>query len=433
MNKYAYLIACINNGNFTKLNWLYSVLSLSTQHQVPNYPTPLYRDLTGYYVLDGEDKSYLVDNQDQKCDIRYPLYTLSEPLQLQAGALVNVKEVVDTTVGIVIANAITLIYPFGDKINFVNGGNIMDVIKKELIARLQDDEANDPNGITINEYLKCVNAINDYLSELAPIVTITSTRETITPPPGVHELRDKLLNDYKQAGKDINDPLVYKEIELAMENYAKEYLKNNPAYGNFVSGKIWDIAYKKTNLAKGLEPTFTGGVAPPILSSLSEETDLDPATLVAEANSLRVASYSRAKETVKGGTYGKWLQRHTSSLNIAVDDCGTTQGLTRLYFKSVKSAFTDTSILINGSWVDARKVTFEEGKSYVTRSMMYCKTDNPNHFCKKCTGASLADNPDSLLNAASELAFAMLNNALKKMHSTGIIKVTKIDIDKLLT
>lgn len=434
MDKYVYLLKALKANNYLELQWLYSILSLSEHLKGVNYPYPCLRDLNGYYTLEGTSSNKIYLTEDNKpCDIRLPLFNLADNLTLNKDDIPNVFEPVETRVGLVLLNMILIVYPFNNKIPYVNNGKIKSIISDNIAKRLMDDNDNNPDGITMDEYFKCLNAANDFLPALNPVVAVTATKKTLTRPPGMIETRDKLIEQYKNEGKDLNDPLVYKEIENALEKLAKDYLSDDPAYGNFLSGKVWNIAYKKTVLAKGLEPNFDDGTAPPILQSLSEGVDLSSETLIAENNSIRVGSYSRAKETVKGGTLGKWIMRFLSMLKIIPGDCGTKKGVKRVYFKSASSAFKDNKVLSGNTWVHTNKLSLEEGKVYTVRSLAYCELENPFHRCTECAGEHLAANPDSLLNAGTELSFAILNAALKKMHSTGIINLSTIHLNKLLT
>lgn len=436
MDKYEFfLLSGVKEGNYIQKSWCLSLLTSFRFSKTPTYRYPLLRNDVGYYTIEPDQTTpiYITD-QGKRPDPREPLFHLADEITLRAGDLPNVTETVDTTIGKALLNLICVCFPFGSKVAYYNGRKIKDYVGDQLASRLKDDDKQTSDSLSITEYYKAVNAFNDFLPGLSAATTVTATERSLTQPPDMEDLRTQVIKQALTEGKDVTDPMVYKAIEDKLNAYVDEYMKDDPAYGNFIAGKVRNVAYKKYFITKGMEPDFDFKLGAPIIASLSEGGDLNPETLVAEYNSLRVGSYSRAKDTQKGGTYGKWVQRTVSTLSVATEeDCGTTHGVRRKFNDATKHIFKNTMIYNGQTWVKATPSQLTKNTYYVTRSMGYCQHPDPAKYCKACAGEQLSDNAQSLLNAATEISFGILNASLKRMHTTGVINTVDIDLDEVFS
>src|SRR5690606_13555437 len=86
----------------------------------------------------------------------------------------------------------------------------------------------------VDEYIKFTNALS-FMEELSSICAWSATPKGIVAPKGIEKYKDQLVKEY---GDRLRDPVVLAEFEDKLKKYDDEYLKDDPAYGTFLSGKV---------------------------------------------------------------------------------------------------------------------------------------------------------------------------------------------------
>lgn len=307
-------------------------------------------------------------------------------------------------------------------------------IESIIAGKLEDEVPDDKKSkdkIYISQYNKFVNCVT-YMSGMASICIVTATEKNILPPPGIAKKRKELLEKYK--GK-LHDHVVVAQIEKELLEYDKEYLKDDPSYGKIISGKVANISRKRMYLMFGTEAGFDDSAdANLVEDSLYEGWPTDPDKLVDMFNSSRAGSYSRGKETQKGGVVAKVLLRSASNIMVEGEDCGTKVHLERNITKDNYTSISGRYILKGKDThlvEDDKEAKEYIGKTVYVRSPMYCKQEG-ERICATCAGKLLSINPKGVSMSLTEIAAIVLYASMKKMHGKEL-KTTTLDLDNYLT
>jgi hypothetical protein len=431
MNKRDLFIAAMKNGNYRKLAWVINAFSIAQKDKLEPDLYSIYRT----------DKDLLYTNKDSELekitdvkDISKPLYYAREPLTLNPGDLPNVTETIQTSYGIALANCVCVVYPFIDKIPYLNEHNFLNKLVGIVIAKLKPTpdnlSAKTKDYFYIDEYLKLTEA-TDYLTGFSKLFITGLTPKLISPPPGIDEFKKKLYAEYKDK---MGDPLVAAIIDKKLTDYAKEYLKNDPGMNFFSSKKQTDIVYKKMFLSLGAEPGLGGDPTKVdyIEASLSDGWDIKK--LPSMNNSMRKGSYSRGANTEIGGVRVKWLLRSTSGFILNSDDCGTNLGITLKITEDNVKRLVGFKLIGKNQQLKINNIQEANayiGKKVMVRSPQYCKQIDTG-FCKCCIGDRLSINPTGLGAAAGEIGSTIMLISMSSAHSKGLT-TTNVDLSKAFT
>ena len=366
--------------------------------------------------------------------IGQPLFSFKDKLTIDASWCPNVKEgTVDTTIGNLLFNLISIVTPFGGKIDYLQGkitvGQVEDMIAKRLV---DDTEENAPStAIYVHEYLKFVDSLS-YVECFAQLCAWAATEKTMLPPTGIHAFKQELLKKY---GDTLSDPVELSKFEKELKDFDDNYLKDDPTYGAFTSGKIKDIARKKMFLSLGAEAGFTESLnVVPVVNSLEEGWPTEPEQFTAMMNASRAGSFSRGSETVKGGVSAKVLLRAAGNMKIIDTDCETPLGIHRQFTQNNIHQLVGREVRLKNEWTIVKNQEEAEhlmGMTLVVRSPMYCKLDGDN-LCSHCAGQRLAENKNGVSIALTEISSTIMTSLLKAMHGK-VLSTTKLDIQKVLT
>jgi len=431
MNKRELFLAAMKNGNYKKLAWVISAFSISEKDKLEPDNFSILRKDNGLFYSD--DKGEIVEISDVK-DINKPLYYAREPLTLHPGDAPNVTETINTSYGIALANFICVIYPFENKIPFLNEHNFLNKLVDIVVAKLKptpdNQTAKTKDYFYIDEYLKLTEAA-DYLTGFSKLFIIALTPKTIAPPPGIDEFKKRIYAEY---GDRMSDPLIAAIVDRKLTDFAKEYLKGDPGMNFFNSKKQTDIVYKKMFLSLGAEPGLGGDPTKVDYIQASLADGWDVSKLPSMNNSMRKGSYSRGANTEIGGVRVKWLLRSTSGFTLNKDDCGTNLGITlKITEDNVKRLVgfnvigKDKQIKINNK----SEANAYIGKKVMVRSPQYCKQVDTG-FCKCCVGDKLSVNPTGLGAAAGNIGSTIMLISMSAAHSKGLSTV-KLDLTLAFT
>ena len=425
MTKVEYLKQCIINRSYTRVAWLIGVFGI-----IGNTTPKKYLDLT--YNANGYN--YLAENGELvriSDAFTQPLFNPKDQIVIDPSWTPLVTQSTETTVGRLIANVVCLYEAFGTNVPYINKSFSVSTVEAIVAPKLNsnpEDENYLPSMIYIRDYIKFIDSIQ-YLSNLSSIIVVSATPKIISRPEGLEEFIKELVEKYK--GK-LGSPVELANFETELKDFDDKYLKDDPAYGIFISGKIKNIARKKLFLTIGAELDFQEkAVVEPIISSLADGWNLNPKDFRLMMNGSRYGSFSRGSETVKGGVTFKTLIRATNNLKIVDTDCGTKLTLPRTYYEHNVHKLVDRSIVVKDTTIPIE--TIEQAKAFIgkevqLRSAAYCKLEGES-LCSTCVGKKISHHKDSLAILLSEISAIILTAALKKMHGT-VLATAKIDLDK---
>jgi len=435
MNKYQYFLKAIQSKAFENNHWMFSCFSIiqeNTQDWMQDpYPYRVVSTPIGYYFVDPEKKSELTQITD--CQPGIPLFTFKEKIELKSGFIQNLKEDIVTTIGNILFNCMCLINAFGDKIAFINKKIQIDEVEKEIASRLKDtpeqpDQRNNKH-IYVDEYIIFVDSLF-HLTNFSQLCVWGATEKVISPPPGIKEFKQKLLEKYKDS---LNSSVTLAKIDRELVEYDANYLKDDPGMNFLLSTKSRSIVRKKKYLIYGAEQGLEDSVTlDPITNSLDEGWDIKKFPQM--NNALRAGSFNRGAQTELGGESVKWLLRASSNIVITTQDCGSTIGKPFTVDKNNHRKLIDFTILIDG---DKKLISPEDdtaqyiGKNLMVRSPMYCKLSMTD-FCETCVGVKLSRNPTGLSMVISEYGSSFLGIFMSAAHAKQLA-LQKADLKTLIS
>ena len=420
--------------------WLISLLCITQPKEEPNYPYAFkVEEGKGYaYIPTNEDETQLewVEIEDYKPN--EPLFLYNEAIMINPGEVLNnpSQEAIETSVGLLIMNVAMLIYPFGNKIPYINKKFNAKDIEKHVAPRLTDDpdingddipNSKDPNVIHANEYLKFTEGAL-WLTNFTQVCVPGVTRKALLPPPDAEKRLEELLKEHEGQ---LDDPTTIVKIMDELIAMDKDYLKGDRSMGFLVNpNKDFNIVRSRLFLTHGYGMNFkeNGGIDY-IPQPLTKGTDLSK--LPEYTNISRAGTFSRAAETMLGGVAVKELLRASNNLKMDGDDCGSQLGLATLITEKNKNYYVGFSGFINGKTTLLTKELLESkvGTIISIRNPAFCKTSGTG-YCRTCCGPNLARHPTGLSSAISALGSAFMYLMMKAMHGkvAAVKKVNYKDV-----
>lgn len=356
-----------------------------------------------------------------------PVVSAIEPCEIIRGDIANYTDPkpLETTVGRLLINYLLFADPFGDIIPYHNkpfkGSYIEGVLSEALIE----------DRITVEQFYHYVRNLN-YIGHIPDFVAVNLTPKSLITDPAVKERKKKLLLELKDR-LDAGDATAMAQIESELIGMDKAWLKDDPSMRFLLKGKYFANVRKKLLLTTGsIESFSTAGQYAFVSNSLEE--GWTQAAFPVIANEIRAGSYSRARETAKGGEESKFLLRVFQNTRITEQDCKTKRFLAvdvdahnaeeYLYRNYIKP---DGSIGV----VTEDSMAAIEGKTVHFRSPMYCGTKDG--YCYTCMGKLLETlGRQVLASAVNEIGSAMLARALAKVHKSGVSVVDLGPLNKYL-
>lgn len=390
------------------------------------------------YFVDPLDKGNLIPLNGTSIDA--PPFYPNEALLLPPNALPNVKQMVKTTYGTALVNAMVLVWPFGNKIDYISGrwdgGKVDKLIASHLVDYPEKDWLDQsameikikspdyhnslPKGtpekpvIYIHELLRYYKAMAN-LAGYTQVVTPAASPKSLTVDPSIIKRRDELLNQYRDQ---LKDPAIVAKIVAELASLDKASFKGDPASGFMIKSKAFDISRMKAYILYGLEYGFNDGNEPAFIpTSLNEGMDLN--SLTDQINGLRAGSYSRGALTALGGAGVKEIYRILQNTSVADKPCNSQMGVLFTIEKDLIAHLTDRyaidpttrkTILLTPEILNKNL-----GKSIIVRSPGYCQSPDLS-YCPYCLGLAYSRNKTGLHSVGADVLSVIMNDFMKAMH-----------------
>ena len=244
-------------------------------------------DLHNIYVNMNGEWYILIDRK-----IGEPVFTDNSKIIIYKKYFSNLKEdSLITSYGRAICNKIQLNDVFGDHIEYRNSEfNIDDVssdIAKLLASRI----------ISVDDLMACGVACQ-FMEQLSTLVTISCTNKLMTPPPGIDQYKQTLVEEFnKEFGSNwVSDRKHITNFTDKLLKYDDDYLKDDPTYGIVADKKVKNVSRAKLFGSMGAPKEFDSYDMSPsiIINSLHQGYPLDNPVLLAKTfNTARSGSYDR--------------------------------------------------------------------------------------------------------------------------------------------
>jgi len=419
MNKYEYFKYAVKEKFIYKLDWLYSFFTI---HNIEFKGNEYLRILNNRYEVKIDNLWHNID-----LSIKNPIYNMLEEIEITKDMIETIDSKITTTIGRFLANKILLEYNFGNKIKYINSSFNIGKIEKDIADMMIE------NKLSVDEYLKFVDATS-FLQGISRITNISSTEKGMLPPPNIEKIKKDLFKEFNDKyGEDwVKNRSRIVEYENKLKEVDSEWLKDDPANGKLLSGKIKNNARAKMYLAFGAEAGFDkkGKNVQFINNSLLDEYPEDNEKLATMFNTSRAGSFDRGKETQKGGAAAKDILRSTSSISIVDGDCGSDIGKKIFVTKSNHESLIGRYMLLGNKITKIENSESLLGKTITIRSPMFCKKDG-SELCSICVGEKLANYKKGISLITTDISSILLNSSMKSMHSS-VVTTMEFDIKEVI-
>lgn len=364
------------------------------------------------------------------------LFLYKDTITLQKGDIANLDKDIETTVGRVLQNLIMLVYPFGDKISYINQRfmprDIEDIIKEKLVDTPVGEIEREKNKIYVDEYIRYSDACL-FLSQLCQICVPGVTEKAITAPPGGREYLAELMDRAVKEGKSLHDPATIADIGQEMEKYDQQYLQGDRSLGFLINKKKdLGIVRKKMFLLYGFDKGFDETSDVDFIDRPLSE-GIDYSRIDSYINGSRSGSFSRGAETQLAGVSVKEMLRASSNENIAIEDCHTDLGMRITLTEDNISTYRGFYCFYQGKEIklDDDNRDMYLGKTVDMRSPAYCRCEGTSR-CARCCGPHLSLHQTGISSAVADMGSVFLNTLMKAMHGKQLA-TKELDMDLLLT
>lgn len=433
MLKSEFFIQAMKQNLGHKLEWCIRAFCLINEQEDEwksnPYPGRIVQHHTGHYFVNAQQE--LVKLED--AIVGEPPFKFLDTLTIHPGDIPNNHEELLTCYGNLLFNWFAVVYAFGDKVPYQKGRAQVDKVRNSILKNFYDDPEHESlkesDKIYVSDYLKFAEGI-DYSRSFTQLCVWAATEKTITPPPGIKELRDKLVEENKDS---LNDLATIAKIDAALVAYDAAWLKGDPGEKFLLGNKSRAIVRKKKFLQYGAEQGLDseGVTADMIQNSLYEGWDIDK--FPAMMDSLRGGSFARGAQTALGGVSVKWLQRSSANLKVGGEDCGSTLGSPFTITPDEARKVVGMTVIADGiqdKIEDEAHAGKYLGKVVLVRNPMYCKLPYTD-YCHVCLGDKLSLNPYGLSAAVSEYGSKLMLMMMSKMHGKEIA-TQKLNLDEIV-
>lgn len=320
-------------------------------------------------------------------------------------------------------NYFLLVYPFNDLVPYWDAiwssGKLEGIISDLIIQK----------KVTVDQVNTFVE--NMYFIGHSPeFVSPNLSEKSLSTSPDINKKKDELWEKYGPA-IEAGDAVAMANFEQELIQFDKDYLGDDEAMRYLLKGKFFNVVRKKLFLTHGMVESFgTKGQYSFIKNSLEQGWTEDSFPVI--ANEIRAGSYSRARETAKGGEDSKFILRVFQNTRIVEQDCNTK----RFFAVSVRPDIAKDYLYRNYISGDGSVKTVDEntpiaGKIMKFRSPLFCNTQGG--YCFTCMGKLFETTQQKVLaSSIQNLSSSFLTMSLKSMHGLSIKTVDVSDINSFL-
>lgn len=443
MKKADFFKEAISSSSGESLDWVFGAFSISLYDEDGDnalgpyeiryfrenpesiFPTSVvFADQLGNEV---EIDDYAYDPSNPK-----PPYEVTEILEINKGDLPNITKKMESTYGRYLANWLLCVYPFHDKVEYINRrfgvGEIEKIIEKKLTSNSEGRGALPPQSISIDEYHKFQKACS-LIDGLTQMCVPSATEKSMSAHPDAEKVRDRLLDENKDR---LHDPAVIAMIEDQLKELDREWLKGDRSMGFYIKPKSINVVRKKSHYMMGSETSFAESTEGTVIpTSLREGWDMSK--FPAMANNLREGSFDRGAQTALGGAATKEILRTMQNTQIEEEDCGAVLGVDVTIKKENSGEFIGNYHIKNGKSIEITEENVGElvDKPITMRSPLFCKTGRAA-FCATCIGKKYAAHETGLATAAANITNIFMGIFMSSMHGKEL-SVQEWDIDETLS
>lgn len=418
MKKADFFLEALRAGAYRRRAWVISLFALLREGpddwRKDPYPYRIVQGATLHQYVSPDNPEVLLPLEDAIGG--QPPLNLKDRITPPLDSIINLKEVRETSYGQVLTNYVVLIDALGAKIPF-QYGRLKPKQLESLILPLFTDTP--PEGqprkedrIYPDEYVRFTTGAFQ-LTAFMQLAVPAATRRTMTEPPGVRELKRKLLEENKGR---LHDRTVIAKIQKELNQYIRDYLKGDEGENFLIFDKSHNVVRAKLYGMLGSEDgLIVNQDADLIENSLNE--GLDVKKLPSMINALRGGSFNRGVQTMMGGESVKWLLRASSNIRISTHDCGTRLGMPRILTLENRARYLGFSVVTDQGHEVLTEANYDsfKGRQVMVRSPLYCKGDVTD-YCEVCMGPRLSIHPTAASTAVSEYGDTFMYMFMKAMH-----------------
>jgi hypothetical protein len=357
-----------------------------------------------------------------------PICTPQDVIELRPGDIANYKsdKPTDSTIGIFVANYLFLVYPFNDTFDYING--IFSISKLENIIGPAILDGRVTTTQVKDKYVNTLSLFGQSNDMICPNIS----EKNISIPPEIHTLRDRLVEENKEA-LERGDASVMTQIEKQLIAEYRKHLEGDSSMHFLLKKKYFDVTLKKLFLTHGMVEIFGSPgkfrfVAQPLSKGWKQD---DLPTIF---NEVRQGSYSRAVETANGGVIAKLILRVFQDTRIGIKDCGTTNGEHIHGDRQAIESFVDSYVVApdkTTTLITNENVSDYSDRDIVVRTPGYCEA--PDGFCAKCFGRTFEVlGQEAFAPVANDVGRNQVTLSLKKMHGVSHNTVDVSQLNKYL-
>lgn len=288
-----------------------------------------------------------------------------------------------TTVGLWIFNKLYIENELFDLLKYVNKTITKKVFKK-ILAKMTYAVLEDKISLDVQ---KRFLQKTQFTMRLVSVLSYNDDNDMLTSIKAINKEKKRILKQYEkelQAG----DELVMEKIEKYMVKYAKDLLKDNPAYDIYDSGMVsFENNFKNMYIMKGMvkDPDPDKGFNF-ITSSYME--GIKKEEYPALAKSQAAGAYSRGKLTATGGYMEKLYVSALQHIMLDPDgsDCGTKRTKT-VHLTSDNINIYMYSYIVEGSRLI--ELNSDNMDKYINKTVKFRFSDlceSKTGICSKCAG-----------------------------------------------
>lgn len=332
-----------------------------------------------------------------------------------------------TTVGRFLENVIVLQYPT----DFGVFPYLNEVFKFKKIIKMVTNAMTQLKVVTVDQYRSFMDNLY-YLNHFSELCVPGLSPKSLNTDPRVTEVKKKFVDTHKDQ---MHDPFVIKTLEEELEKIDAEYLGNDSSKTFFdaLGEKAYKLYRKKLFLMIGGIPAFDESTGQYDFNpnSLMDGWSID--LLPSIANEIRKGSYSRGKETAKGGAETKLVYRVFRDLTIDTDDCGTKRTIRADFSKTLRiEDFLGRTINVNGTDIVLTLENIDKYRGQVVQLYSPLTCERKNALCYKCCGQKLKEINVKLIGVQTvKITSQFMQTSMKNMHGT-VMKTVQSKLEDIL-